>query len=155
MFVPMHRGAGKKTSSPNKEPERRDAHFPIHNLVFFFSRSLYAVGTVFIQFSCLIWLWTNYCLLPRTQDGKKLVLVMFSCFLLRSCCRDALGLLSWKSRKRLCIFHVLKMYGWCLFNRHRAESKVRSRRESHGDVNLADEEGKDTKTCGWLLVLLT
>lgn len=71
-----------------REPERRDAHFSsIHNLVsfshFLIRLSAYAgaLDAVFIQFSCLIWLWTNYCPLLRTQDAKKRV---FSCLFLSS-----------------------------------------------------------------------
>lgn len=111
-----------------REPEWRDAHFSsIHNLVSFshfllrrLSSFAGALDAVLIQFSCLIWLWTNYCLLLRTQDANKRVSFHVSSFLWR--CRvgelhlvcllflevgtpDYAFFMDWKYALGLCLFY--------------------------------------------------
>lgn len=109
-----------------REPEWRDAHFSsIHNLVSF-SRFLLrlssfagAFNAVLIQFSCLIWLWTNYCLLLQTQDANKRVFSWFFSFLLTMpSWRAALGVFTLLGTPDYAFFmHWKYAPGWCLFNR--------------------------------------
>lgn len=85
--------------------------FPIHNLIFF--SSLLVLYVVFIQFSCFIWLWTNYCLRLRTQDVKKPVFMLpapffFFFFLLFSGRCDAMHLVQFSWNTRLCISRCME-----------------------------------------------
>lgn len=104
--------AGKKMFCVwDKEPERRVAHFPIHNL-FFFSLSFAlccSLLSVFIQFRAssgcepiiVLYFERVFSSVPFICDAE----IHLIC-LAHLCRRNALG---WSSQKR-CIFHVSR---WC------------------------------------------